>query len=74
MPTVADVSNPSQYLTVSEAVSRLADRGVKVTGQTVRRWTKSGKVRCVRLRSGRQIYLYPEDIDAMLEPSNTGAA
>jgi predicted site-specific integrase-resolvase len=68
------VSNPSQYLTIAEAVSRLADRGVKVTGQTVRRWTKSGKVRCVRLKSGQQIYVYPEDIDAMLEPSNAGGA
>jgi len=75
MPTVLGMTHP-EYLTISGAVARLAERGVTVTGQTVRRWTKNGKVRAMRRRSGGQLYISVEDIDAMLVPldGSAGAA
>lgn len=71
-----DMTQPA-HLTISEAVARLRDKGVTVTNQTVRRWTKNGKVRAMRRRSGGQLYVLAEDIDSMLvlEPiSQRGAA
>lgn len=64
-PTVASMSNPTTYLTVSEVVDRLAERGVKVTDQTVRRWIKRGKVQSKRLGVSGRFLVEPESLDRL---------
>jgi predicted site-specific integrase-resolvase len=74
MPTVVGVTNETPYVTVSEAVERLKSEGVTVTRQTIRRWAKGGKVRSRRLTTGRQILVSVEDLVALIQPIEVGAA
>lgn len=63
-----------QLLSSLEVVEYLAQRGISVTDQTVRRWAKTGKVRSRRLTTGGQFLFEPEDIDALiLEPEGESA-
>lgn len=51
----------------SEAVAYLADRGLVVADETLRRWADKGQLRHLRLPSG-QIRFRPEDLDELLIP------
>lgn len=68
------MTNETPYVTVSEAVERLKSEGVTVTRQTIRRWAKGGKVRSRRLTTGRQILVSVEDLVALIQPIEVGAA
>lgn len=60
------------YLTAAQAAERLAEAGIRVSEDTVRRWGRSGQIACVKLPLGRMLFR-PEDIDALAVPT-TGAA
>lgn len=63
------MSEPTKYLTVGEVIAYLAERGVSVSDETVRRWAKSGKVRAKRLRTGgkRARFLFAaEDVHSLI--------
>lgn len=63
------MANATRLLSSLEVVEYLAQRGISVTDQTVRRWAKTGKVPSRRLATGGQYLFAPEDIDALiLEP------
>lgn len=51
-------------LTTGEAVARLAELGVPVHKDTLRRWAKSGRLQVIELPSG-QLRFRREDIDAI---------
>jgi len=55
------------YLSIPEAALAL-----DVSASSVRRWVKSGRLRAVRLPSGRKRILR-EDVAAILEPSGSAA-
>jgi len=68
---------PTKYLTVAEVVARLADSGVVVSDETVRRWAKAGKIRSKRLRTGglrARFLLHPDDVDTILAPTDVTSA
>lgn len=58
MPSVAPT------LTTGEAVARLADLGITINTDTLRRWARAGRLPAVELPSG-QLRFRPEDIDAI---------
>lgn len=73
-PTVIAMSNAPRLLTVTEAQQRLADSGLAVTDETIRRWAIDGKVPAIRLPSG-QYRFRAEDVDAVLtEPAAAAGA
>ena len=59
-------------LTVGQVVERLAQAGVDVTEETIRNWARQGKIRRVRMPSGR-CFFRPEDIDAFLKPEEVAS-
>jgi excisionase family DNA binding protein len=59
---------PPKLLSVTEAQRRLADRGLEVTDETLRRWAIDGKVPAIRLPSG-QYRFKVEDVDGVLTVS-----
>lgn len=75
IPTVLGMPKATQFLSSLEVVEYLAERGISVTDQTVRRWAKTGKVPSRRLATGGQFLFTPEDIDALiLEPGKAATA
>lgn len=54
-----------KLLSVTEAQRRLAERGLPVTDETLRRWAIDGKVPAIRLPSG-QYRFKVEDVDGVL--------
>ena len=60
---------PTDHALVSttKAVAYLAERGLSVTDETLRRWADDRKVVHIRLPSG-QVRFRPADLDALVEP------
>lgn len=55
------------WLTVTEAIERLAHRGLTIDDETLRRWARSGQIESAKLPSG-QFRFSPAAIDAIIEP------
>jgi excisionase family DNA binding protein len=73
-PTLVLMSHPPRFLTVTETVQRLAENGLDITDETVRRWAIDGKLRAIRLPSGHYRFAI-EDVDAVLSaPASDRAA
>jgi excisionase family DNA binding protein len=64
---------PTQYLTLKQALERLADQGLTVSDETVRRWARSGRLPSIRTPGLQRRYRI-EDIDALLDPAEVGGA
>lgn len=63
-------------LTTTQAVAYLANRGLSVSDETMRRWAVAGRVRHVKLPN-RQVRFTEDDLDAVLvtvEPTNEVAS
>ena len=65
LPTVGGMSKSTHFLTLKQALQRLADLGLTVSDETIRRWSKSGKLPATQLPSGHRRYRI-EDIDALV--------
>lgn len=53
------------YLSVPETVDALREGGIDVSHDSVRRWVKSGRLKAIRLPSGRA-KIRREDVEAIL--------
>jgi len=60
-------------LTVREAAALLAEAGMSVTEETIRRWVRTGRLAVVRSPGGI-LHFRPSDVEALLEPSTEAAA
>lgn len=52
---------------MAEAVARLAEQGLPVSADTLRRWAAAGRLRTIRTPGGQRRFLQ-EDIDTILTP------
>jgi hypothetical protein len=56
------------HLTPAEAVERLAEAGISVSEDTLRRWARAKRLAAIELPSGRLLFRV-EDIDAIAQPT-----
>lgn len=57
----------TKYLTITEALAYLAERGVRVSDETIYRRVRAGKLKAKRLSGGSRLLFEPTELDALLE-------